>query len=840
MATDRPRLDPGPGPPVAVEYGSLRNGPIRIRGADASTPGSGSMMRHPARIVLAALAACGIALPEVSAAPVAPPPATTAFLTQHCVDCHRGKEAEAGFDVTAIAIDSESPGGDRQWATLIDRVADGEMPPPDASELAPKERAAFVTTAGNWLRETIHTRDSTRGRVRGRRLTRRELERSLQALLGIDIPLAEHLPEEGRPGGFTTVADRQTISHHQLTSHLAVVDLALDEAFRQALVPRERLRLDLATPAIVRTDPKKRCREPELRQGKAVVWSGGPIYYGRLPCTTAPEDGWYRFRVTASGIKVPETDGVWCSVHTGRCVSSAPQLQYVTAFEATTKPRTIEFECWLPRDHMLEICPGDATLRKGRFEGGQVGAGEGDPQNVPGLAIERIVMEEISRGPDDAAIQTLLFGDVALAPNDDGKRLRPKPKNKDSDLANLVRSFAERAFRRPVRDGDIKPYQQLIQDLRRDDTSFVDTLRAAYRAVLCSPRFLYLVEEPGPLDDHALATRLSYFLTGEPPDAKLLALAASKKLRNPAALRRETDRLLTGDGLTRFVEDFAAEWLDLDQIDFTQPDAKLYPGFDPIVQAGMLAETRRTLAEAVERNHPVSWLVDADTTWVNDRLARFYNLPDVPGDSLERVKLAVDAHRGGLLAQGAILKVTANGNNTSPVVRGVWIGERILGDEIRPPPGGVPAIEPDIRGTTTIREQLERHRADASCASCHRTIDPPGFALENFDPSGRWRDRYLAMEGGKRKAGPKIDPSSTLPDGRSFASFDEFRSLVAARPDRLAHSLASHLLVFGTGGTLSFADREVVEAIVKDAAKDKYRMRTILHGVVTSSVFTTK
>jgi hypothetical protein len=798
------------------------------------------MMRHPAFVVLIALAASGPSVPDASASPVPPPPAASTFLTHHCIDCHRGKEAEAGFDVTAISVDSESPGGDRQWATLIDRVAAGEMPPPDASELSKRDRTAFVTTAGDWLRDTIHRRDSQIGRVRGRRLTRRELERSLHALLGVDIPLAEHLPDEGRPGGFTTVADRQTISHHQLTSHLAVVDLALDEAIRRALVPRERLRLDLAPSAIVRTNPKARCREPELRQGKAVVWSGGPIYYGRLPCTTAPEDGWYRFGVTVSGIKLPETGGVWCSVHTGRCVSSAPQLQYVTAFEATDTPRSITFECWLPRGHMLEIRPGDATLPHGRFGGGQVGAGEGDPQDVPGLAIERLVMEEISRGPDDAEIRKRLFGELSLEPSDDKKRLRPKSKNANADLARLVRAFAERAFRRPVSDDDIKPFAKLIHELRRDQTPFVDTLRAAYRAVLCSPRFLYFVEEPGQLDDFAVATRLSYFLTGGPPDAPLLSLATAKKLHDRAVLRRETDRLLSGDGLARFVKDFADEWLDLDQIDFTQPDPKLYPGFDPIVQASMLAETRRTLAEAIERNHPVSWLIDADSTWVNDRLARFYGLPEVPGDTLERVKLAPATHRGGLLAQGAVLKVTANGNNTSPVVRGVWIGERLLGDEIRPPPGGVPAIEPDIRGTTTIREQLERHRADSSCASCHRTIDPPGFALENFDPSGRWRDRYLAMKDGKRKPGPKVDPSSRFLDGRSFTSFDEFRSLVAARPDRLARSLASHLLVYGTGGTLSFADREAVEAIVKAAAKDEYRIRSILHGVVTSPLFRTK
>jgi hypothetical protein len=798
------------------------------------------MMRHRVFTVLWAISACGGMLSYAVAATVKPPAAVTTFLERHCADCHRGKEAEAGFDLTTIAVDSLGPGGDRPWATLIDRVADGEMPPPDASEVSPAHRKAFVTEASAWLRDTIRKRDARIGRVRGRRLTRRELERSLQAVLGIDIPLAEHLPEEGRPGGFTTVADRQTISHHQLNSHLAVVDRALDEAFRRALVPRERLRRDLDAAAIVRTNPTARCREPELRDGKAVVWSGGPIYYGRLPCTTAPADGWYRFRATASGLKLPDTGAVWCAVHTGLCVSSAPQLQYVTAFEAGATPREITFECWLPRGHMLEIRPGDATLPKGKFAGGQVGAGEGDSQNVPGLAIERIVMEEISRGPDDDALRRLLFGDVSLELGDDKKRLWPKPKDPQAEAVRLMRIFAERAFRRPVSEDDVAGYAELIADLRSEKVWFVDTLRAAYRAILCSPRFLYLVEEPGRLDDFCLATRLSYFLTGGPPDTKLRTLAADKKLHDPAVLRRETDRLLSGEGLARFAEDFAAEWLDLDQIDFTEPDPKLYPGFDPIVQAGMLAETRRTLAEALEENRPVSWLVDADTTWLNDRLARFYGLPNVPGDAFQRVSLAKNAHRGGLLAQGAILKVTANGNNTSPVVRGVWVGERILGDEIRPPPGGVPAIEPDIRGTTTIREQLERHRADSSCASCHRTIDPPGFALENFDPSGRWRDRYLAMKGGKRTPGPKIDPSSELLDGRSFTSFDEFRTLVAASPQRLAQNLAGHLLIYGTGGTLSFADRDAVAAIARAAAKDGYRVRSILHGVVTSPVFLNK
>jgi hypothetical protein len=714
------------------------------------------------------------------------------------------------------------------------------MPPAEAEQPKPADRERFLAAAGGWLADAIRDRDSRLGRVEGRRLTRRETERSLHALLGIDIPLAQELPEEPRPGGFTTVAERQSISHYQLQRHLAVVDLALDEAFRRALSPADEFQKNLDAGGIVRTNPAARCREPELLDERAVVWSGGPIYYGRLPCTTAPADGWYRFRITASGLKLPTTGGVWCTVHTGLCVSSAPLLQYVTAFEAGAEPQEIGFECWLPKGHMLEIRPGDVTLKRANFREGQVGAGEGEPQNVPGLAIDRLVMERFHAGPDDDALRRLLFGDVPLEQDKKTGRLRPRPADAKADAARLVAAFARRAFRRPVPDDVVAGYTTLVHDLLAEKAPFADALRAGYRAILCSARFLYLAEEPGPLDDHALACRLSFFLTGAPPDESLVRLADSGKLRDPAMLRREADRLLAGDGARRFVEDFAAEWLDLDQIDFTEPDRKLYPEFDAIVQAGMLAETRAMLVEALETNRPVSWLVAADTTWLDSRLARFYKLPDVTGDELRRVTLAPASHRGGLLAQGAILKVTANGNNTSPIVRGVWIGEKILGDEIRPPPDGIPAIEPDIRGTTTIREQLAKHRSDASCASCHRTIDPPGFALENFDPAGQWRDHYLAFDKGKRKKGAKVDASDTLPDGRAFKDFAEFRALVAADPDRLAESLTGHLLVYGTGGELSYADRGPVAAIAKAAAKQDHGLRSILHEVITSPVFTSK
>lgn len=796
-------------------------------------------MRRHEGLVWAVMVAWLLAAPA-GAGELSPPRPVASFLERHCAACHAGQGAEAGFDLAALALESDDSGGDARWAVLIDRIAHGEMPPADAEQPKSADRERFLAAAGGWLADAIRDRDRRLGRVEGRRLTRRETERSLHAALGIDIPLAQELPEEPRPGGFTTVAERQSISHHQLQRHLAVVDLALDEAFRRALSPPDEFRKDLDVAGIVRANPAARTREPELLDGRAVVWSSGLIYYGRLPCTTAPADGWYRFRITAAGLKLPATGGVWCTVHTGLCVSSAPLLQYVTAFEAGEEPREIAFECWLPKGHMLEIRPGDVTLKKANFREGQVGAGEGGPQEVPGLALERIVMERDHRGPGDDALRRLVFGDVPLEKADKSGRLRPRPEDAQGDATRLVAAFARRAFRRPVADDVVAGYVTLVHDLLAEQVPFADALRAGYRAILCSSRFLYLAEAPGPLDDHALACRLAYFLTGAPPDEALSRLADEGKLRDPAVLRREADRLLAGDGGRRFVDDFAAEWLDLDQIGFTEPDRKLYPEFDAIVQAGMLAETRATLVEALAENRSAAALIAADTTWLDSRLARFYKLPDVTGDALRRVAVGPGSHRGGLLAQGAILKVTANGNNTSPIVRGAWIGERILGDEIRPPPGGVPAIEPDIRGTTTIREQLAKHRSDASCASCHRTIDPPGFALENFDPAGQWRDHYLAFDKGKRKKGPEVDASDTLPDGRRFKDFAEFRALVAADPARLARSLAGHLLVYGTGAELSFADREAVAAIVRAAAKQDHGVRAILHEVITSPVFTSQ
>ena len=241
----------------------------------------------------------------------------------------------------------------------------------------------------------------------------------------------------------------------------------------------------------------------------------------------------------------------------------------------------------------------------------------------------------------------------------------------------------------------------------------------------------------------------------------------------------------------------------------------------------------------VRDNRSASWLVSAGVTYLDSRLARFYGIPDVAGDELRRVSLPPGTHRGGLLSQGAILKVTANGNNTSPVVRGSWVSERLFGLPAHPPPSGVPAIEPDIRGAKTIREQLAQHRADAACASCHKLFDPIGFALENFDPAGKWRTQYLAIVDGKQAKGQKIDAADVLANGRRFANFDEFQKLAAGEADLLTRAVAGQLLAFGTGASLSYADRKSVDEIAA-AARNGHGLRSIIHAVVTHPTFLSK
>jgi hypothetical protein len=452
--------------------------------------------------------------------------------------------------------------------------------------------------------------------------------------------------------------------------------------------------------------------------------------------------------------------------------------------------------------------------------------------------------------PPESRTRTNRFGDRQFRPPPGVEVISTQPL---VDAERLLRQFIREAYRRPVDESaEVKRFLPVFRSALAKGNDFTDALIASYTAVLCSPEFIGLEEKPGRLNDYALASRLSYFLWNTAPDEALRQKAAARQLRQPAVLRAETDRLLNDPKARQFVEAFLDYWLDLRRMQATAPDAELYSDYylDDLLTESALEETRQFFSELLQGDRPARQLVSADFAMLNEKLAAHYGLPPVHGVALKKTALPVGSVRGGLLTQASVLKVTANGTTTSPVLRGAWIMERILGQKPPPPPPSVPAIEPDIRGATTIRQQLDQHRNIESCAACHRKIDPPGFALENFDVMGGWRERYRSEAGGTlavglAKSGQKfafhwalpVDASGEWMDGRKFTTIQEFKQLLLSDERQIARNLVQQLAVYATGAPVGFADRAKIEALLDRAAARQYGVRTLVHELVQSALF---
>jgi len=379
--------------------------------------------------------------------------------------------------------------------------------------------------------------------------------------------------------------------------------------------------------------------------------------------------------------------------------------------------------------------------------------------------------------------------------------------------------------------------------------TFEDALRLGLKAVLCSPDFLYLKTSPGRLNDFELACRLSYFLWSTMPDDPLLELAAKGQLGTPDTLHAQVERMLNDPRAHAFTENFTGQWLNIRDVFATTPEMSLYRDYDDLLGQSMVRETHLFFEEMLKGDRNLLEFIHSDWSFLNERLAQHYGIAGVKGHSFRKVGLPADSHRGGVLTQASVLKVTANGLATSPVRRGAFVLDRILGTPPRQPPEDVEAIEPDVRGATTIRAQLAKHRENGGCANCHRQIDPPGFALENFDVIGHWRDRYriyandqTGMGNGPRqtKDGALVDSADELARNGKFGNIDEFKTLLLQDEKQIARSLTEKVLVFATGHKIESADRDTLEKIVASVQAKKYGFRTLIHEVVQSDTFRNK
>ncbi|MBH54126.1 MAG: hypothetical protein CMI18_07245 [Opitutaceae bacterium] len=425
------------------------------------------------------------------------------------------------------------------------------------------------------------------------------------------------------------------------------------------------------------------------------------------------------------------------------------------------------------------------------------------------------------------------------------------------DAARLLRNFLQHAYRRPVSEADHERFLGLILDALAVGHSFTESMIAGYTAILASPGFIYHQATERRLGSHALAERLAYFLWNSSPDEELLKLADNRRILRSSTLSRQVERMLEDPKSRRFVDAFLDYWLDLRLIADSSPDLELYPEYqldDSLVES-MPEETQLYFQELIKSNLGVCYLVASDFVVINERLATLYGIDGVRGAHFRPIELSDDSPRGGLMTHASVLKVTANGTTSSPIIRGVWIMERILGEHISPPPPSVQAIESDIRGAQTIREQLALHRSQESCNTCHVKIDPAGFALENFDVMGGWRDRYRTTSQGeglpvqgvghngyafRYRMGLPVDSSGQLPDGRTFHDIRELKQLLLTDEEQLARNLVEQFVVYATGAPVRFSDREAVETILRKSKTQNYGVRTLISELVKSDLFLNK
>ncbi|MFT6177718.1 MAG: hypothetical protein ACJAQT_000048 [Akkermansiaceae bacterium] len=764
------------------------------------------------------------------------------FLEEHCQKCHGGTKHKGDFQIENLTGYFANRSNREMWLEVMAQIEAGDMPP--KKEARPPAQQA--QSAIKWIREHAEAAElehrAAEGRVVLRRLNRAEYTNTVRDLLHVDVDLSDLLPPDLSTSGFDNNAEALHTSSFLLRNYLVAADRVLDAAIANKGKPWiQKKRFDLREEkSVAKTGSVYR----HVDDGVAIfaVWESANIRVTMWNMLTHFR-GKYRIRISGYGY---QSDGKPVDFHvnagTFKEVTEERLIDYFS-FPAD-KTTVIEFTEQLEPQNRLRIVADGLPALPPEVE--NVGA---DKYNGPGLAIQWVELEGPLLESWPPPSHKSIFGEMpqARVPGADEKeRLEVMSKQPMVDAERILRDFARRAFRRGVGDEDIRPFLARVKARLDAGYSFEQAVRVGLKGIMASPDFLFLREKnvsgKAILDDDALASRLSYFLWSSMPDEELLRIAAARKLREPEVLRKQVERMLNDPKAKAFTENFTGQWLSLRAIDATAPDRTLYPEYDDVLKTASLKEPKLFFYEILKHDLSLTNFVSSDFTFLNARLAEHYGIPDVEGAHMRKVALPAGSHRGGVITMSSVLKVTANGTTTSPVLRGAWLLERILGIPPSKPPPDIGAIEPDIRGATTIRDQLAKHRDIESCARCHKEIDPPGFALESYDVTGGWRDHYRAIREGSRRVikGPPVDPSDVLTDGRSFKDIDEYKLLLLADKDQLARNLTEKLLAYSTGAEPTPLDKLQVESIIDRVREKNYGFRSLIHEIVLSELFQTK
>jgi hypothetical protein len=779
-----------------------------------------------------------------------------AFLEKHCVRCHGPQKQEGDIRIDGLSRDFKAGVDTHHWAEALDKINSGEMPPKKEPQPTLDEIATFVVSLDALLKDGRAARMAARPAVAHYRLSRKEYQNTVYDLLGVRYDPAKpgELNEDTLWHGFERIGSQLSLSPSHVDRYYRAADIVVDRAFPTTSGEARKIRKTAAElrygggkdqqVALDRFGIKRPLRyllfPGRVQNALSSNWFGN----------TGPEhSGLYRMRLQASGIRPPGGQPAHLSI--GK-ETSEETVDGLIEFDITAEedsPQVYEFEVFLEMPASLHLCvvATDAVDRRGgaAFRNALSGRSYIFTHSSESSLLNPNAPQMFD-GNGNGIFSTVLLDWIEwegplVTEEEKSRRVGVLPPDDATPevVGEHLNRLAHRAWRRPVEKGELEDYLQSYRDEREAGEKMANAYRIAMQGVLTSRNFIYLVEgDPVArerLTDWELGSRLSYFLWSSMPDDDLFAAAQSGKL-NGEGLKNEVDRMLKDSRTNRFIDDFTRQWLQLHRVGMFPPDKKLYPGYDDWLETSMRAEPVEYFREMFAKNLPIDGFLDSEWTMANARLCDFYGLPELKTDGFQRVSLKPEDHRGGLLTMGAVLGLTSDGTRHRPVHRGVWLSEAIFNKTPPSPPANVDPIEPipPTGNKVTIRKRIEAHAKNASCAACHRNIDPLGLAFDQYDAIGQWRTREQVPTGVGED--PLVDASGVMPDGRPFTHSVQFKQLLLEDRDKIARAFIEQLCTYSLRRVLTVDDSDSIKLIEEVAKKNDYRVKDIVRAVALSEL----